>query len=163
MVLRRLSAAPDPWLLLRRLTRRLVAHYLSLLLDAFAVDRQIEIFLPIHYGQSAAAEVGEKTNLDLKQYYFGGSVPSLCTCLFNERIETLSGGATTEEAVTEALSEYKELQLPITVERLLILDKFYKVAESKAVRKEAEKLCKSLFKRLFSEEGGVRVSERRDV
>ena len=65
--------------------------------------------------------------------------------------------------MTEALSEYKELQLPLTVERLLILDKFYKVAESKAVRKEAEKLCKSLFKRLFNEEGGVRVSERRDV
>ena len=127
------------------------------------MDRQIEIFLPIHSGQSAAAEVGEKTNLDLKQYYFGGSVPSLCTCQFNERVETLSSGATTEEAVTEALSEYKELHRPITVERLLILDKFYKVAESKAVRKEAEKRCKSLFKRLFSEEGGVRVSERRDV
>ena len=138
-----------------------MAHYFSLLLDAFAVDRQIEIFLPIHYGQSAAEEVGEKTNLDLKQYYFGGSVPSLCTCLFNESVEALSGGAMTEDAVTAVLSQYTELQLSIMVERLLILDKFYKVTESKAVRKEAEKLCKSLFKRLFREEGGV-VSVRRE-
>lgn len=129
--------------------RRLLAHYLAVLLDAFAVDRQVEVFLPVRYGAPVEAAVEQKTNVDLKTFYFGGAVPSLCTCLLNGSVEALSEGALSEAQLTEALGQFEALKVPILVERLLLLDKFFKATGAKAVKKEAESLCKSLFKSLF--------------
>ena len=72
------------------------------LLDAFAVDRQVEVFLPVRYGAPVEAAVEQKTNVDLKTLYFGGAVPSLCTCLLNGSVEALSDGALSEAQLTEA-------------------------------------------------------------
>ena len=86
--------------------RRLLAHYLAVLLDAFAVDRQVEVFLPVRYGAPVEAAVEQKTNVDLKTLYFGGAVPSLCTCLLNGSVEALSDGALSEAQLTEALGQF---------------------------------------------------------
>ena len=137
-----------------------MAHYLAVLLDAFAVDRQVEVFLPVYYGAPAEAAVEKKTNVDLKTFYFGGAVPSLCTCLLNGSVEALSGGAVSEVQLTEALEQFEALKVPILVERLLLLDKFFKATGKKEVRKEAEALCKLLFKSLFKSKSQECLSDR---
>lgn len=118
-----------------------------LLVDLFAMERQISIFTPIHYGGTLEQQQ-DNMNLSLKEYYFGDEVPSLFTSLFNKQISQIvhDGRKDTEveRVLQQEVDSLQELAVSLAVERLVLLDKYVKAGKENA-REECESIARGLF------------------
>lgn len=126
--------------------------YVELLLKGFAVERQIEIYVPVRYGsQTQVSE--ERLNINLIDYYFDDQIPSLFTCLFNKNpTEFTKAPKDVQTRLNRRLDACVSLLTPIAIERLVLLDKYYQAKPTDSIVKECQTLTKSLCDRAFNPE-----------
>ena len=136
--------------------------YMLLLIDLFAVERQISVYTPIHYG-GTLEQTPNNMNLSLKEYYFGDEAPSLFTSLFNKQISQFVHDGRKDDVLERTLQQkvdsLQELAIPLSVERLVLLDKYVK-AGKESVRSECESIAIFLYTSCFkNEDSDVRLRE----
>lgn len=126
--------------------------YTDLLLTAFSVERQVEVYLPVHYGSQKKSEEAN-LNLNLKEYYFDEKIPSLFTCLFNKNPTDFDSSLIEEDLLirlNNRLDACPTLLIPVAIERLVLLDKYYKAREMKTIEEECKSVALSLCERVFN-------------
>lgn len=131
----------------------LFQSYIELLLKAFSVERQIEVYLPIHYGSMNVSSSESKLNVNLIEYYFDEQVPSLFTCLFNKNPSQFECSLKEEELLiqlTNRLDACPSLLLSVSIERLVLLDKYYKAKQQESILEECHSIALSLCEHIFS-------------
>lgn len=136
---------------------------MGLLLDGFGVERQVEVFVPVRYDTDLQT-VGENLNLNLKEYYFGDQIPSLFTCLFNKNPTAINSSIKEEvllQKLNDRLNTCPSLRTSISLERLVLLDKYAKAKEDKAMAISAE--CKEIANALCTQIFHTETMHRHEV
>ena len=137
----------------------LVSSYMLLLVDCFAVERQIQIYTPIRYSESKERSVPqapqtENHNLSLKDVYFGGSVPSLFTCMFGCSPRFLYKGkeksGALERKLYQRVGKDEDLMMTLFVERLVLLDHYYKANSDSSILEECNEISFDICNRLLN-------------
>lgn len=137
----------------------LFSSYMLLLVDCFAVERQIQIYTPIRYSESKEVNVPqapqtESHNLSLKDVYFGGSVPSLFTCMFGCSPQLLYKGEEKsfmlERKLYQRVGKNEDLMMTLFVERLVLLDHYYKANSNSSILEECNEISFDICNRLLS-------------
>ena len=137
----------------------LFSSYMLLLVDCFAVERQIQIYTPIRYSESKERSVPqapqtENHNLSLKDVYFGGSVPSLFTCMFGCSPRFLYEGkeksGTLERKLYQRVGKDEDLMMTLFVERLVLLDHYYKANSDPSILEECNEISFDICNRLLN-------------
>ena len=83
-------------------------------------------------------------NIQLIDYYFDDQVPSLFTCLFNQN------PCDYEAQLTQRLDSCTHLITPVSIERLVLLDKYYQAKHQDSIVEECKSIASSLCERVFS-------------
>lgn len=140
----------------------LFVAYMHLLLELFATERKIGVYIPVVYGEKAEAGSHSNMNVSLKQVYFGGSVPSTFTCLFNKQPSLLarSGGddAVLETTLQNQVNAHDDLVIPLSLERLVLLDTYARAGHDSSILEDCRCIVQNLFDRCFSKaEEGVEL------
>lgn len=137
----------------------LFSCYMLLLVDCFAVERQVQIYTPIRYSESKEANVPqapqtENHNLSLKDVYFGGSVPSLFTCMFGCSPHFLYKGkeksGVLERKLYQRVGKDEDLMMTLFVERLVLLDHYYKANSDSSILEECNDISYDICNRLLN-------------
>ena len=155
IIINQLLLQPNPSSVpLIRLISSLFRVYMLLLIDLFAVERQISIFTPIHYG-GTLEQSQSNMNISLKEYYFGDEAPSLFTSLFNKQISQIVQDGRKDDELERTLQQevnsLQELVIPLSVERLVLLDKYVKAGKER-VKSECESIATNLYTSCFKHE-----------
>lgn len=143
-------------------SQSLFVAYMQLLLELFSTERKIGIYIPVVYGEKAEVGSHSNMNVSLKKVYFGDNVPSTFACLFNKRPSLLarSGGedAVLEDALQKQVDLHSELAIPLSLERLVLLDTYAKADRGNSIREGCRRIVHDLFDRCLSKtEEGVEV------
>ena len=135
-------------------SQRLFVAYMHLLLELFATERKIGVYIPVVYGQKAEVGSHSNMNVSLKKVYFGGSVPSTFTCLFNKQPSLLarskSDDAALESALEAQVNLHNDLVIPLALERLVLLDTYTRADCNNTLLEDCRRIVQNLFDRSLS-------------
>ena len=121
------------------------------MINGFAVERQIEVYIPISYGEkSSSNSSGEVTNMnvDLKEFYFGNEIPSISTWLFNNDFSEQSPDFV--QRLQNNISQYSSLFISFSIERMVLLDKYFQAKETQSIREQCEQVVELICQKMFN-------------